>query len=124
MLSVLLPCFKNLIVYSWPILRSWHVSHFIAELVKNNILSIIIQACYNATVDFKIKEELTTSFHRLDFNVGKRDWSSPHALFITRAFVISFDVFSCISSVRLCCTPLPCFSWIIIWVFLLQGLAV
>lgn len=44
------------------------------------------------------------SFHRLALDVGKRrDWSSPDALFITWAFVVSFDVFghSCISSVQL-----------------------
>lgn len=44
------------------------------------------------------------SFHRLALDVGKRrDWSSPDALFITWAFVVSFDVFgrSCIRSVQL-----------------------
>lgn len=33
--------------------------------------------------------------HSVALDVGKRDLSSPCALFITRAFVISFDVFGC-----------------------------
>lgn len=45
LLSVLLPCFKNIIVYSLPVLGSWLVSILSRGLVKNNILLIIIKAC-------------------------------------------------------------------------------
>lgn len=41
---------------------------------------------------------------------GKGDRSSPDALFIIRAFVISFDVFGCSGTSQLCS-----FSWTLLW---------